>query len=445
MPVDIAPPPAAKPTTQPKPPPMPPAPKPAPPKPAPTPVPAPSPEPKPVAAEAEAPKTKPWDRMNAEIEKLAGRETEQPTTKPTPDDDEPTEEPQPETEPPQEIEPEATEIQKQIADEKRDRKIKAWPLVDKWRNRALQLEKEVLDLKARPAQESPDVKPLNERLTHTTEALTKAETRLKELDEELKFVAYEKSDEFKTSYVKPYEDAWTRALHDLKGLNVTLGDGTQREIGWQDVQALANMEPDVRRRTIKEQFPDDVQEVTGHVKSIRDLADKQKQALEDARKNGDTHHKQRAESSQRQMQQLSTEVITAWKTANDEAPKHERYGKYFSPLDSDPEGNELLKKGYEKADAAFAANPLDPHLTSEQRTEIVKRQAAQRNRSAAYSRLVHWVEQRDARIAELEGKLKEFEQSEPGQGNGRPDTTAPPKKASQRFMESLESLARPGI
>ncbi len=386
--------------------------------------------------------------MNAEIEKLAGKEDAlpQPKTesKPTTEEDEPQGE-QPETEPPQEIEPEATEIQKQIAEEKRDRKVKAWPLVDKWRNRALQLEKEVLDMKSKPTPESPDIKPLNERLTHTTEALTKAEARLKELDEELKFTAYEKSDEFKTSYVKPYEDAWTKALHDLKGLQVTLSDGAQREIGWQDVQALANMEPDVRRRTIKEQFPDDVQEVTGHVKSIRDLADKQKQALEDARKNGETHSKQKLEGSQRQLQQMTTEIVQAWTAANSEAPKHERHGKYFAPVDSDQEGNELLKKGYEKADAAFAANPLDPKLSPEQRAEIVKRQAAQRNRSAAYSRLVHWVEKRDARIAELESKLKEYEDSEPGPGNGKPDTTAVPKKASARLFESLESMARPGV
>jgi hypothetical protein len=445
MPATLEPPIASPPSPTPKP------------VPAPKPAPAPSPaQPKPAKIDppdlnplpaAEAPKLKPWERMDAELGKLAGKEDERPpieqkAPEPKPDDDEGTPEPEAKAEEPK---PEQTEIEKRIANEKRDRKIKAWPLVEEYRKLALKLEQENIELKNRTPSEPPDLKPLNENLTRTTEKLTAAEQRLKEVEEELKYTAYERSGEFKEQYVKPYEDAWARAIRDLKGLQVTLADGQTREIAWQDVQALANMEPDVRRKTIKEQFPDDVQEVTGHVKSIRELADKQREALDTFRKSGDERARAKVEASQKQLQQMSTQVVQAWTTANQEAPKHEKYGKYFAEVEGDEEGNSLLKKGFEKADAAFSANPLDPNLTPDQRAEIVRRQAAQRNRSAAFSRLVHMVEKREARIAELEAKLKEFEASEPGQGNGKPAVEQQAVKPMDRLLSGLDSFARPTI
>lgn len=387
--------------------------------------------------------------MDAELDKLAGK-TDVPSIKtpdkPTVDEDGeelPQVEPEAQAEPEKdELKPDASELEKQISQEKRDRKAKAWPLVDKWRKIALETEKQLVELKSKPAAESPDVKPLNEKLTSATQELETVRKQLQEAHEELKHVAYERSPDFKDQYIKPYEEAWTRAITDLKGLQVTLADGTNREIAWQDVQALANMEPDVRRKTIKEQFPDDVQEVTGHVKSIRELADKQKQALETFRKEGDTRAQQKVQTSQKMVEALTSEVVKAWTAANAEAPKHEKYGKYFSPIEGDDEGNTLLDNGYKRADEAFSSNPLDPRLTPQQRAEIVRKQAAQRNRSAAFSRLVRMNEKKDTEIAELKAKLEEFSGSEPGNGNGKPAVDQTPARPMDRFMGAIDRLAR---
>lgn len=431
----------------------PPAPTPAaPPKPAPkaavsTSTPVPEAPPKSEAKPLLRPQPK-MDEMFGELGKISKpegfQESEQTPEVKTPEPEESEETVPAEETKPEELKEDATPLEKLIAEQKADRKAKAWPLVKEWRNHAVDLEKQLIAAQKELSEvrsKAPDIAATNgahEKLAQELETVRKA---LQEKEDELKYTAYERSDEFKTQYLQPYEEAWARALNDLKGLKVTLADGQTRDIAWQDIQALSNMEPEVRRPLIKEQFPDDVQEVTLHVKAIRELADKQKHAKEQFRKEGDTRSQQKMEAETVAQRNRATEVLQAWNQANTEAPKHEKYGKYFSPIEGDTEGNALLEAGYKKADEAFSANPLDPKLSSEQRAEIVRKQAAQRNRSAAFSRLVYMNQKLEQKIAELNKQLGEFQQSEPGPGEGKPAVEQRSGSAMDRLMADIGALA----
>lgn len=448
MPEVLDAPPAAPP--KPAPPPAPPAP--APPKPAPKPVasiptPVPDVPPKSEVKPLLRPQPK-MDEMFGELGKISKpegfQESDRPAEPKAPEPEPAEEEVPAEEAKVEELKEDATPLEKLIAEQKADRKAKAWPLVKEWRNHAVDLEKQLISAQKELSEirsKAPDASTNNGAHEKLTQELDTIRKQLQEKEDELKYTAYERSDEYKTEYVKPYEEAWTRALSDLKGLQVTMPDGQAREIAWQDVQALANMEPDVRRKTIKEQFPDDVQEVTGHVKAIRELADKQKHALEKFRKEGDTRSQQKMEAETVAQRTRATEVLQAWNQANTEATKHEKYGKYFSPIEGDAEGNALLEAGYKKADEAFSSNPLDPKLSSEQRSELVRKQAAQRNRSAAFSRLVYMNQKLEKQVAELTKQLGEFQESEPGAGEGKPAVEQRSGSAMDRIMADIGALA----
>ncbi len=109
----------------------------------------------------------------------------------------------------------------------------------------------------------------------------------------------------------------------------------------------------------------------------------------------------------------------------------------------DEEGNASLEKGYKIVDEAFAINPLDPKLTSEQRAAAVKKHAVVRNRAAAFGRLTLQVKSKDARIAELEAKLKELEDTIPDvNGGGKPAAEGQPTNVREAVFDAFRKRAK---
>jgi hypothetical protein len=187
--------------------------------------------------------------------------------------------------------------------------------------------------------------------------------------------------------------------------------------------------------------------VMQHRKEVRRLYDDQSAAIEDVRKNGEARDKDRSEKSQREQQEMISNIKETWNAENESASKHEKYGKYFTPRDGDQEGNQKLAKGYELADRAFTENPFAAGLTPDQRKAIVSRHAVVRNRCAAFGRLTHDLEKSTARIAKLESELSKFKGSEPGAvaAGARPSNQPEPAKggtAMSRMQAELSKLAK---
>lgn len=305
----------------------------------------------------------------------------------------------------------------------------AWKLVEDYKTQVKERDKlladknrEIETLKSAKPAETPEIKSLIEV----------KDKRITELEDEIRFVNYQKHPEFVEKFQKPYEKAWKDALYDLKGLKVPTQDGATREINAQDLQYLAGLDPDQSRDFIKQHFPEDAAEVRAHVKEIKRLADAHLEALEEARKNGGEHEKKRREEWQGKVTALQTENATIYTKLHAEAlEKHE----FLKPVDGDVERNEKLTKGTTFVKEALKQNANDPRLTPDQRTEIIRKHVAVENRAIAYSVLKHENAKLKAQLAEREKALAEYEESEPGAGEGERKTVK--QSASGSPMDAL--------
>lgn len=284
------------------------------------------------------------------------------------------------------------------------------------------LQNELKSAKATPT-EDPEKKTLSEKLQAV-------EKRKAELEQQIQFVAYQKSEEFHTKFQKPYEEAWSRAVSELSELVVENEDGSSRAATAQDLLTLANMPPVDARKLAKSMFGDAADDVLAHRRKIRELADAQNKAIQDAEKNAEAHHKEQQTQSLQQKQKMAT----LW--ADENKAWQEKFPRWFKPEEGDEKGNELLAKGYEMADAAFSSNG---NHTPEQR---VKLHAELRNKAAAFPKLAYRLKQARTRIKELETSLAEYENSEPKAGEGgKPRATTPVDMISDSYAE-LDAIAK---
>lgn len=378
-------------------------------------------------------------RMFADLEKRGKPQTgqapatEEPPTKPPVTEKpaeqkpaaSPTEKPAETTAPPTGEKPPVTQTEPA-------KKTSPWKLVDDYKAKVIALEKQLAERTAVPQEE---LKTIQERAQ-------KYEARNKELEDEIRFVNYRKSQEFREKYDEPYQRAWKSAMSDLGELTVNTGNG-QRPVTEQDILELVSLPLAKAREIADEVFGNFADDVMAHRKTIRQLWDTQAAALDDVRKNGETREKERMDKLRANHQQLSEFITNEWKAVNESVTKDEVYGQYFTPKEGDEEGNNRLKKGFELVDQAWKENPGAPNLTPEERKQIIKRHAAVRNRAAAFGRLVTENRSLQKRVAELEAKDKARSASVPSTGGER-STSSPATGGSVReqMLEELRKRAK---
>ena len=314
-------------------------------------------------------------------------------------------------------------------------KVNPWKLVDEYKAKVAKLEADHVEVSKRAIPE--------DQWKKTNETLAQRESRLKELEEEIRYVNYSKSEEFKTKYQQPYEKQWHLTMAELGELQVETADGGTRPLAANDILDLVNAPLGKAHEMAVERFGDLAPEVMAHRKDIRKLFDKQCQAIDDARKNGVLRDKEQSEKQAKEFGEVSGTIKETWSKANEEVTVDPKYGAYFTPVDGDQEGNLRLAKGFELADRAFSENPLAPGLTGEQRQAIVRRHAAVRNRAAAFGRLTYQNQQAKTRIADLEKQLAEYKGSEPPAGGSLPaKSNAAKPTGMSRIREGLQKIAK---
>jgi hypothetical protein len=314
------------------------------------------------------------------------------------------------------------------AEDKKSGRPNPWHLLEEYKTKSKKYEEELSTLRTKV--------PSEER----QKEIDRITNRAKELEEEIRYVNYTKSEEFKTKYQQPYEAAWKRATGELSELRVDDGNGGERQVVANDILEVVNLPIQEARKLAVAKFGEFADDVMGHRKEIRRLFDEQTAALDEARKTGETREKQRQEQATAQFEAASKEVQTVWNTANESAKADPKYGKYFTPVDGDQEGNQALAKGFELADRAFSENP-GRAKTAEERKSIVERHAAVRNRAAAFGRLTKWNAKLESRVAELEGQLKKYTGAEPPVGGSVP-STAPASGQTRGWGGLHDALAK---
>lgn len=315
-------------------------------------------------------------------------------------------------------------------------KVNPWKLVDEHKGRAAKLEAEVVELKKLVPNAEARKQELAELEAHRT--------RVKELEDEIRYVNYEKSTEFKEKYDEPYRKSWAKAMGELAELTVEDPEtGQTREFTANEMLKLVNLPLAEARKVADELYGPLASDVMTHRKEIKNLFEARANALNEARTKGEERQKAQMDQYRQTFEQMGKAVAEVWAKANESITKDEKYGAYFTPVEGDQEGNQRLAKGYELADRALKENPMDPRLTPEQRESIVKRHAALRNRAAAFGRLVYQNQQFKERVAALESELAQFKGSEPTTTGTSPGpVTAPALGARDAMWEHLGKLVK---
>jgi len=373
----------------------------------------------------------------------APAEEQTPTAPSPPTGDKPGSQAQPEAKPAAETKP--TTETKPAGETTQPAKIKAATLreeLDRTRADATDWRTKYEKLSAETAKPKPD--PEKEQLLKDREAWNKTRA---ELENELKFASFERSQEYKDKYQQPFLKAYESGQKVMATLSVKEPDVTDEygviteagkvrkasEADWEKLMAI--QDEDAANKFIADHFGHNAARVTVLRDKVLDLHNQMRTAVEDFRKQAGERETQFRELMTKQQKEMSE----CWHTANARAA--EKYPEYFVPDAADPKGNALLEQGARLTDLAFGVlDPADfPKLPQSIQDKLVNGRlppaeltllhSAIRNRSAAYDRLVSRLKQKEAEIKAKDEKLAGYEKSEPGRGQPR-KTDQPGKKTT---------------
>lgn len=259
---------------------------------------------------------------------------------------------------------------------------------------------------ARAPREDPEKQALAAEKERLVKAFDKAQ-------EELRYAQYLRSDDYAKKFQEPFQQGLTDAYETVRELTIeNAEDGTTRQAQPKDFDALLELPRGEAIRRAKAQFGDLADEVMSHVRNLTDIKKRAARASEEYRQKGEEINKERL-AQQVQMRELQNKV---WMQTNQELPR--KYPELFGEDPNDKEGNEILAKGYLAVDKAHDATlPLEDRIA---------RQAYIRHRAAALGRELFRRKRAEAKVAELQAIIDEYESSKPGLGAS--DGGKPPAK-----------------
>jgi len=314
-------------------------------------------------------------------------------------------------------------------------KVSPWKLWEGEKAAHAKTAKEYQDFKA-------SIVPERERQALTAR-VEQAEAKAKAYEEHMRFLDYSKHPEFQEKYQKPYEQAWARAMSDLKEL--TVGDpatGAARPISSEDMLELVQLPLQKAREIADSVFGKFADDVMAHRKEIKTLFEAQTNALAEAKKNGSARTQQQMEAINKWRTETTNSVRQIWEKANAEALADPQHGEYFKPKEGNAEWNQRLGQGAALVDKAFSVDPMDPRLSPEDRAAAVKRHAAVRNRAMAYGPLRWENAKLKSDLEAVQKELAKYKGSTPPAG-GRDGGPAPAGRLSamEQMHEDLKKRA----
>lgn len=304
-----------------------------------------------------------------------------------------------------------THVEPASTDSKKE-KINPWKEREEYKKLLEKSESEVLRLKK--------LIPNEQELTQRNQEYEQLKSQNKELLEHIRYLDYQKHPEFTDKYEKPYQEAWGRLMRRLNGVAVSELDGTKRPVDPADILKLSALPADQLLEQAEAKFGKLGTFVAERVEDLKQLWENKAVALEKAKKEGVDFFTKQQEAQMTQQKEITDFLASTWTKAVDEIRTHSKYGKYFNPVEGDDEFNAALEKGMAKADEALTGNPTDVKLTPEQRATIVKKHAALRHRAAAFGVLNLMVERLEAKLAEANKKLEQYQSSTPTTAGSQP-------------------------
>lgn len=303
---------------------------------------------------------------------------------------------------------------------------------------------ELEKIKTAQPTEHPEVKTLTEQV----ESLRKEKAKL---EEEFRYVSYEKSPEFAQKFQAPFDTAWNRGRQMIARLKTVDASGNTVAATAEQFDGLMEQylrDPEAAAAKLDEMFGPRASLITPHMLEVEKAGMAINSAIDEFRKSGAEREKQWHETSAK----VAKEISDHWATAIKPESVPDQWKPYVLPKGVDKDGNpldqegdEMIAKALAQYDKAANENARNPNLTKEQRQAVLGRAAALRNKAAAFPRLIRDLKQRDTRIAELEKQLAGFQSSEPGAGGAKTieKKIGPAADTMEGAVSALDRLAKP--
>lgn len=278
----------------------------------------------------------------------------------------------------------------------RDLRLQSAKLAQRLRTVAVEMKRKETELESLKTREDPEKQAL---IAERTELQKRYEATQKELAH----TAYLKSDEYIEKFQKPFERTLAEAYELVKEFTVNNPDETTRQATTKDLDEILEAPRGAAARIAREKFGDGAEDILHYARKLFDLRRDAARSVEDYRKQGEEIEKKRL-AEQTQIRETHQRI---WKQATEEIPQ--KYPELFGKHEDDPEGNEILDRAYAEVDRSN-----DPNLKTEER---IARTAVVRHRAAAFAREFHRRKKLEARVAELEKIVSDYESSVPTSGS----------------------------
>ncbi len=307
---------------------------------------------------------------------------------------------------------------------KKDKEFRGWGLGGY--KKAKQLETELNALREKHAAVEQQVPKTLEERNQLAEKLKALETSLNEKEDRLKYLNYEHSDEFKTKYEQPYQNAWKSLLTDIKELTVSVEDKTKeadidgkypmtdRPATRQDFDVIYNAPLGQATKLAHEKFGTAAGIVLQHRAAIRQAATAATNALDEWKTKGAERAKQEEERSIRE----NAEIQTVWEDANKRTSEHPHGKPWWGYEENDKEINDALDKGFAYADQRFSGDYAKLPMA-----EKVHLDAQIRHRVAGFFKLRVLLERANKELSAAKEELATRRGSSPGPANGDHSST----------------------
>ena len=293
------------------------------------------------------------------------------------------------------------------------------------KRRAEQHEAKIKEYEAQRAEAAKTGNMADEKVWQ--EKIAAKDKDLQSLQSKLAETEFTQSAEYQDKYWKPYVNTWGRATQALTGFQALNTDGTTRPVTKEDAELLLSLPEAKAFEIAKEMFGEGSHALAVMAAHKIRVAE----ALENVNEGKANFAKLAEERRNKQFveqQQMGETISKLWVSGNKEMAEK---SAWFRPDEADPEGSELLAKGFAEADKAFTE---DPTMKPEDR---VKLHVELRNKSAAHERLVKAVEKLTAERDALKKERDELMDSAP-----KTDPSAPKaeSEADKRPSELIDSI-----
>lgn len=261
------------------------------------------------------------------------------------------------------------------------------------------------------------------------------EKRNEDLAKQLAFYDYTQDPEFVKNYEEPYAQAWQEAVSTFKQLAIKIPDGeddlgdpkfTTRPADENDLLRFANMKLSDVDEEAQKMFGASAARAIMHIEKIKDLSAKHRRALDEAKnKAGEFKTKKQEENQKRDGIRAK-----AWADAN--KAMEAKNPRAYKPEEGDAEDAAAHLRGFALADLLFVGSAgLTPEQIEALPTALkdavkagkplsvvqeIGLHALARLKMANHDRKVAQLKKANAKIAELQKALDEYEKSEPNAG-----------------------------